>query len=122
MTSDPDLLPSVQAEVQTIYGQIAVTWNRLSKMNVHYSIEVPSSMQTLIRFDPVGAGTQCVSISESGRLIWQRANADDTKSMQNLPLMGTFSGIRSLQRDEHNVMSATVDGGSYQWMIEWQAE
>ncbi|CAM4957269.1 unnamed protein product [Rotaria socialis] len=107
------LLINVEAEVQTISGPILVSWElHDDDKTVTYDVTVPSSLHSIITFEPIEPMAHCLSIEESGILVWHRSS----------PLVETtLSGIIWIRPDSmvDNAMSIRVDSGSYHWKVRW---
>ncbi|CAF1173680.1 unnamed protein product [Didymodactylos carnosus] len=65
------LLRNMEAEVHTINGPILVAWQRhTDDKAVTYDVTIPNSLHSIITFEPVQPTARCMSIVESGVLIW----------------------------------------------------
>ncbi|CAF1153893.1 unnamed protein product [Adineta steineri] len=107
------LLTNVDAEVHTIKGSIFVAWQRHTNDNtVTYNVTIPHSFYSIITFEPMKPAARCVSIEESGIVIWQQSSS----------LFETnVNGILWLRPDSiiEGAISARIAGGSYQWKVQW---
>ncbi|CAF4132240.1 unnamed protein product [Rotaria magnacalcarata] len=107
------LLTNVEAEVQTISGPILVSWElHDDDKTVTYDVTLPNSLYAIITFEPIESMAHCLSIEESGTLVWHRSS----------PLVETtLSGIIWIRSDSmvDNAMNIRIESGSYHWKVRW---
>jgi alpha-L-rhamnosidase len=107
------LLMNVDAEVHTIYGSIFVSYEQHIEGNaVTYDVTIPNSLYSIVTFEPIRTAARCISIEESGVLVWHPSSA----------LLNTnVSGILWIQPDSiiENAMSVRIQSGSYHFKVQW---
>jgi alpha-L-rhamnosidase len=107
------LLMNVDAEVHTIYGPIFVSYKQhIDDNSITYDVTIPNSLHSIITFEPIRPTARCISIEESGVLIWHQSSS---------LLKTNVSGIIWLHSDSiiENAMNVRIESGSYHWKVQW---
>jgi alpha-L-rhamnosidase len=107
------LLLNVDAEVHTINGPILVSWHRYVDDNtVTYDVTIPYALHSIITFEPITPTAHCISIEESGTLIWHRSSSVVDTNNNGIVWLRPNSNIEG-------AMNVRVEGGLYHWKVQW---
>lgn len=104
-------LTNIDAEVHSIAGSILVSWEILRDEHiVNYKLTIPNGLHCQMTFEPLHSSSQCLSIKENHRLVW---NQMETKTKTN-----GIDWIR-FHPTIANGIQMRIESGSYHWQVQW---
>jgi len=108
MTSESKkhLMPKLNCQLSTLYGLVRISYTRENLPNtIQLRVTVPPNARARLMFEPLFAGGQCQTLTESNRIIWS-ANSTNEWKVEKDPT--------------NNLMTVHLGSGEYEFQAIWQ--